>query len=70
LAHGAVNATAGLPMLFLTGVDIAIGGTLASLIGWIPLAALVGWLVLTRRLSGPTLDPRPVEPHPQTGATE
>lgn len=51
LAHGSVNAIAGLPVLFLTGVDLAIGGTLASLIGWIPLAGLVAWLVWTGRLS-------------------
>jgi len=37
-------------VIFLTGVDLAIGGTLTSLIGWIPLALFVGWLVWTRRL--------------------
>lgn len=50
LAHGSLNATAGLPLLFLTGVNMTIGGTLASLIGWIPLALLVGWLIWSRRL--------------------
>lgn len=50
LAHGSLNAIAGLPVIFLTGVDLAIGGTLTSLIGWIPLALFVGWLVWTRRL--------------------
>ncbi len=50
LAHGSLNAVAGLPLLFLTGVDITIGGTLASLIGWIPLVLFVGWLIWTRRL--------------------
>ena len=50
LAHGSVNATAGLPMLFLTGVDISIGGTLASAIGWIPLALFIAWLAFTRRM--------------------
>jgi len=50
LAHGSLNAIAGLPVIFLTGVDIVIGGTLASLIGWIPLALFVGWLIWTRRL--------------------
>jgi membrane protease YdiL (CAAX protease family) len=49
LGHGSLNAVAGLPMLFLMGVDISIGGTLASVIGWISLALFVGWLVLTRR---------------------
>ena len=50
LAHGSINASAGLPLLFLTGVDISIGGTIVSVIGWIPLALFVGWLVWTRRL--------------------
>jgi membrane protease YdiL (CAAX protease family) len=50
LGHGAVNAVAGAPLLFITGVDISFGGTLASLVGWIPLALFVGWLVMTRRL--------------------
>lgn len=50
LAHGSINASAGMPVLFLKGVDISIGGTIASVIGWIPLALFVGWLVWTRRL--------------------
>jgi hypothetical protein len=45
-----VNAVAGLPILFLADVDIAFGGTLASLIGWIPMVAFIAWLVWTRRL--------------------
>jgi membrane protease YdiL (CAAX protease family) len=50
LAHGATNATAGLPILFLTGVDLAIGGVLSSVIGWIPLLALTAWLIRSGRL--------------------
>lgn len=51
LAHGSINAVAGLPLLFLIpGFDMAIGGTLASVAGWIPLGAFVLWLVLTRRV--------------------
>lgn len=51
LAHGSLNATAGLPILFLApGVNITFGGTLASLAGWIGLALFVAWLVTTRRL--------------------
>ena len=50
LAHGSLNAIAGLPLLFLTGVDISMGGTLTSIIGWIPLALFVAWLAWTRRL--------------------
>ncbi len=51
LAHGSINATAGLPMLFLLpGVNMTFGGTIASLSGWVGLAALAAWLVLTGRL--------------------
>jgi membrane protease YdiL (CAAX protease family) len=50
LGHGTLNAVAGLPVLFLTGIDITYTGTLASPVGWIPLALFVGWLALTRRL--------------------
>lgn len=57
LAHGSLNATAGLPLLFLTGVNITIGGTLASLIGWIPTAFLVGWLAWSGRLPVEQEDP-------------
>jgi hypothetical protein len=35
---------------FLTNVDIVIGGTVTSIIGWIGMALFVGWLVLSRRL--------------------
>ena len=49
LGHGALNAVASLPMLFLVGVDISIGGTIASVIGWLSLALFVGWLFLTKR---------------------
>ena len=51
LAHGSLNATAGLPILFLApGVNATLGGTLASVAGWIGLALFVAWLVATRRL--------------------
>jgi membrane protease YdiL (CAAX protease family) len=50
LAHGTTNAVAGIPLLFLKIEDIAIGGTLASLMGWIPLTLFCSWLVLTQRL--------------------
>jgi membrane protease YdiL (CAAX protease family) len=50
LAHGSINATAVLPILFLADVDLVIGGTVTSAIGWIGMAAFVGWLVLSRRL--------------------
>ncbi len=51
LAHGSINAVAGLPVLFLLpGFNQALGGTLASVSGWIALAVFVGWLVATRRV--------------------
>ena len=51
LAHGSLNASAGLPLLALDDVNLVVGGTAASLIGWLPWAVLVGWLVLSRRLT-------------------
>ncbi|MBL6962040.1 MAG: CPBP family intramembrane metalloprotease, partial [Anaerolineales bacterium] len=51
LAHGSLNAIASLPILFLIpGIDLAIGGTLASVMGWIPLAIFVLWLLGSRRV--------------------
>ena len=70
LAHGALNATAALPVMFMQGFDPAFGGTLVSVAGWLPLALFVLWLVWTRRLpvqgdmaeSAASLAPAPV-PH-------
>ncbi|MDH7485591.1 MAG: CPBP family intramembrane metalloprotease [Anaerolineae bacterium] len=50
LAHGTFNALGGISLLVLADMDLAIGGPVSSLIGWIGLAACVGWLVFTRRL--------------------
>lgn len=51
LAHGSINAVASLSLLFLVpGFDIAIGGTLASVMGWIPLAVFALLLVLMRQV--------------------
>jgi uncharacterized protein len=50
LGHGSLNAVAGLPILFMPQVDLAYGGTLTSLIGWIPLVLFVGWLLWSGRL--------------------
>ena len=50
LGHGSLNAIAGLPILFMPTVDLAFGGPLSSLVGWIPLLGFVGWLVWSRRL--------------------
>jgi membrane protease YdiL (CAAX protease family) len=51
LAHGSINAWAGLPYLFLKpGFDTALGGTLTSLPGFLVMGLFVGWLVLTKRL--------------------
>ena len=51
LAHGSINAWAGMPYLFLKpGFDTALGGTLTSIPGWIVMGFFIGWLVLTKRL--------------------
>ena len=51
LAHGSINAWAGMPFLFLKpGFDTALGGTLTSVPGWIVMGLFIGWLVLTKRL--------------------
>jgi uncharacterized protein len=51
LGHGAINASAALPLLFLRpDVNITFGGTLASLSGWVGMILFVLWLVGTRRL--------------------
>jgi uncharacterized protein len=50
LGHGTINAVAGLPVLFLTGINTTYTGTLVSPVGWIPLALFVGWLAWTHRL--------------------
>lgn len=54
LGHGSLNAIAGLPLMFMPGVDLALGGTLTSLTGWIPLALFIGWLVWSKRLPAET----------------
>lgn len=57
LAHGSVNAIASLPVLFLIpGFDMALGGTLASVAGWLGLFVFVGWLVVSKRLPVPEMD--------------
>jgi membrane protease YdiL (CAAX protease family) len=56
LAHGFVNAVAGLPVLFLKpGFDMAIGGMLAAPNAWIDIGSFIIRLIRTRRL--PVLDP-------------
>jgi membrane protease YdiL (CAAX protease family) len=50
LAHGALNATAGISILFLTPFDTTWGGTPVSPLGWIGLLLFVAWLIATRRL--------------------
>ena len=52
LAHGSVNAVAGLPILFFQpNFNMAFGGTLAAPTAWIGMALFVAWLVWTKRLS-------------------
>ena len=56
LGHGTLNAVAGFPLIFMPGVNMALGGTLTSLIGWIPMLLFVGWLIWKRNLLGATPD--------------
>jgi uncharacterized protein len=52
LAHGSLNASAALPLMFLQpGINITWGGTLASVAGWIGLALFVVWLIGSGRLA-------------------
>ncbi len=62
LGHGSFNAVAGLPILFMPVVDLAFGGTLSSIIGWIPMIIFIGWLVWSGRL--PVRDELSVEDNP------
>ncbi len=51
LAHGSVNAVAGLPVLFLVpGFNMAFGGTLAAPTAWIGMLLFITWLVWSKRL--------------------
>ena len=67
LAHGAINATAGVAFFFLKpGFDTALGGSPLGLAGWIPMALFIGWLVWSKRLPVSL----PVSPMPETVAIE
>ena len=51
LAHGSVNAVAGLPILFFQpDFNIAFGGTLAAPTAWIGMAVFIAWLMWTKRI--------------------
>jgi membrane protease YdiL (CAAX protease family) len=51
LAHGSVNAVAGLPIMFMKpGFNMAFGGTIATFPAWIAMAIFIGWLVWSKRL--------------------
>lgn len=45
LGHASLNAFAGFPLLFFAKVDMALGGTLMSLIGFIPMIVMLGWML-------------------------
>jgi membrane protease YdiL (CAAX protease family) len=67
LAHGAINATAGISFFFLKpGFDTAWGGSPLGLAGWIPMALFIVWLVWSKRLPVPL----PVSPATETMAVE
>ena len=57
LGHGTLNAVAGFPLLFMPGVNMALGGTLTSLVGWIPMILFVGWLIWKRDLLSASPEP-------------
>ncbi len=51
IAHGSLNAWAGLPIVFLMpGFDTAIGGVLLSLTGWIVMGAFILWLIIAKAI--------------------
>lgn len=51
LGHGAVNAAAGLPLMFLQPeFKIAFGGTIAAPTGWLAMILFIAWLTGTKRL--------------------
>ena len=41
-------------VLLISGFDMALGGTLASVAGWVGLLIFVGWLVVSKRVPVPT----------------
>ncbi len=50
LAHGSINAVAGLPVLFLQpDFNIAFGGTLATPPAWLAMILFIAWLIWTKR---------------------
>ncbi len=50
LAHGSINAIAGLPVLFFKSeFNMAVGGTLAAPTAWIGMIAFIAWLIWTKR---------------------
>ncbi len=63
LAHGAVNAIAGLPVLFFEpGFNMAFGGTLAAPTAWIGMALFIAWLVWTKRFPVQSLPVEATQP--------
>ncbi len=51
LAHGSINAVAGLPVLFFQpDFNMAFGGTLAAPTAWIGMIVFIAWLVWTKRV--------------------
>jgi membrane protease YdiL (CAAX protease family) len=45
LGHGSLNAVASMTLLFLSDVDLALGGTLTSVSGWMALAIVI-WILI------------------------
>jgi membrane protease YdiL (CAAX protease family) len=68
LGHATLNAIAGIPILFLSGVDITYSGSLTSPVGWIALLLFVAWLAWSKRL--PVRENTTVETKLKEGAVE
>ena len=50
IAHATLNGIGALPVVVLTPFNFALGGTLTSAVGWIPLVLLIAWLAWSGRL--------------------
>jgi len=54
LAHASINAWGNLPLVFLLpGINLLLGGTVASISGWVAWGILISVLIFTRRLPDP-----------------
>ncbi len=54
LAHGTINALAGVPLVLMPEVDTAYGGLVLGVLGWLPMAVAVAVLIARRQLASST----------------